>query len=51
MSGWQKWYAWRPVKIDNRPETYVWFNWVARRKVNGQWHYVWCYPLPIGDTE
>lgn len=26
---WQRWYAWRPVKL-HKTETYTWFKWVER---------------------
>ena len=45
---WKSWFAIFPVKIENRPDTYVFLNWVARRKVNDKWQYVWCYPSPCG---
>jgi len=35
-TGWELWYAWRPVLIDHR---IVWRKHIERRRWNGRWQY------------
>jgi hypothetical protein len=39
---WHRWFAWRPVAIDDE---YAWLEWIERKRVVIPWHYWWDYRL------